>query len=108
MLAQNMLEARFVAHLTEHQLSFATAEEYAFRRQLFAEHDAIIVEHNSQNFSFELGHNKFSTWTDDEYKAILGGREEPEVDEADIELLPETNDVEVDWRTKGVVNDVQD
>merc|ERR1712178_480320 len=76
------LEGTFAAHMEEHGLSYGTKEA-----------------------SFQLGHNKFSTWTDAEYKQLLGAR----VAEADnVVELPETAADEVDWRTKGAVNPVKD
>ena len=99
------MTASFNQHMTEQGLSFATIEEYHARRQIFAKKDRFINEHNAQNETFELGHNKFSTWTDAEYKAILGGRQGPQ---KNVVALSETNDDSVDWRTKGAVNPVKD
>jgi len=57
-----------------------------------------------------LGHNQFSTWTDDEYKKLLGSQDQndsmdvkPPVD-LDVTDLPAS----VDWRTQGAVNDIKD
>ena len=105
MLAQNFLNSRFQAHMNEHGLSFATSDEYNLRLNLFAEKDAFINEHNAQNGSYMLAHNKFSTWTAEEFTSIMGGRQGPQ---KNIVELPETNDAEVDWRTKGAVNPVKD
>jgi hypothetical protein len=105
-LAANVLNGHFNEHMMEHGLSYATKEEYNVRRNIFAEKDAFINEHNAQNGSFFLGHNKFSTWTDAEYKAILGGREAHQ--EENVVILPETNDDSVDWRSKGAVNPIKD
>ena len=86
-------------------LSYATHEEFEFRRQIFANKDSFINEHNSKNGSFILGHNKFSTWTEAEYKRILGGRQGSQ---AKIVSLPLTNDDSVDWRSKNAVNPIKD
>ena len=107
MLAQNFLQSRFAAHMNEFGLSYATSEEYNLRVALFAEKDAFIMEHNAQNGSYTVGHNKFSTWTDAEYKAILGAKVDTR-ENIEYTTLPETNDADVDWRTKGAVNGVKD
>ena len=107
MLAQNFMQSRFAAHMNEHGLSFATSEEYNVRLSIFATKDAFINEHNAQNGSYLVGHNKFSTWTEAEYKAILGAKVDDRADK-EYTTLPETNDAEVDWRTKGAVNAVKD
>jgi cathepsin L len=77
---------------------------------IFEKKDDIITKHNAnKNTSYELGHNKFSTWTDAEYKKVLGSRPR-----AASEILNEkTFDVadlpdSFDWRTKGAVNPVKD
>ena len=67
----------------------------------------IINEHNAGNRSFKLGHNKFSTWTKEEYKAILGNRPETDYD-GPVAVFPVTDEPEVDWRTKGAVTNVKD
>lgn len=57
-----------------------------------------------------LGHNHFSTWTDDEFKKVLGHQDpkgdlnaKPAVD-LDVTDLPAS----IDWRTKGAVNPIKD
>lgn len=63
--------------------------------------DAAMIEINADpTNTFTVGHNKFSTWTDDEYKAILGYRSwgakgEIEVlDEVNV-LLPKTGEMKM-------------
>ena len=49
-----------------------------------------------------------STWTESEYKRLLGYKGQAgEVREQVVEL-PETDEVSVDWRTKGAVNPIKD
>jgi hypothetical protein len=106
MLAHNFMNSRFQAHMNEQGLSYATSEEYNLRMSIWAEKDAFINEHNSQNGSYTVGHNKFSTWTAEEFTAIMGGRADGI--QKNIVELPATNDAEVDWRSKGAVNPVKD
>merc|ERR1740138_1414363 len=107
MLAQNFMQSRFAGHMNEFGLSYATTEEYNMRMSIFAEKDAFINEHNAQNGSYLVGHNKFSTWTTEEFTSIMGAKKDNRVNKNFV-TLPEANDAEVDWRSKGAVNAVKD
>jgi len=48
-----------------------------------------------------------STWTEFEYKKLLGYKGQAGELERNVVTLEETNDAEVDWRTKGAVNAVK-
>jgi C1A family cysteine protease len=102
-----MVEQRYMEHIAKFGISYGTDEEYQFRLEQFAKKDAEINEINAEENTYILGHNKFSTWTKDEYKRILkrkpASMEEGEVEELDTEVM----DAEVDWRAKGAVNAVQ-
>jgi len=62
----------FIEHMSRFGLSYGTQEEYNFRLQQFAAKDTEINEINARETSFTVGHNKFSTWTDYEFKRLLG------------------------------------
>ena len=71
--AITLTERNFMTHMAEYGLSYATKEEYAFRLDLYTKKDAWIREVNAdETNTFELGHNQFSTWTDVEFKRVLG------------------------------------
>jgi cathepsin L len=62
-----------------------------------------------KNKNFRVGHNKFSTWTDDEFKRLLGNKEVENYTAPMSELeVPESLPESIDWRTKGAVNPVKD
>ena len=70
------------------------------------ENDLINADPNN---TFTLGHNKFSTWTQPEYRKLLGYKgikEESNV----VALLEEGGNFRntVDWRNEGAVNPVKD
>ena len=48
-----------------------------------------------------------STWSDFEYKKLLGYKSQNQVIDEQFVLLPETDEIEVDWRAKGAVNPVK-
>jgi cathepsin L len=76
--------------------------------EVFAQIDKEINEINSENSSFEVGHNLFSTWTHDEFKMLLGYLPSDEASAKEYTLLPTDNlEVAVDWRNKGAVNPVK-
>jgi len=63
-----------------------------------------IEEHNETH---QIGHNKFSDWTQEEFDSILGYRPELRTEErvfADFEV---SNADSVDWRDKGAVTPVK-
>lgn len=61
------LDFAFAEHMTKYGLSFDSAGEHEMRREKFAEIDAIIRSHNAnEDFTFTMGHNRFSTWTPEE------------------------------------------
>lgn len=107
--ATDVYRTQFMQHITEFGLSYGTVEEYEFRFEQFLKKHAHIEEHNAKDSLYTLGHNQFSTWTDEEYKRILGFRA---IEEEKIVGTVDFPNVEVaasiDWRTKNVVNPVRD
>jgi hypothetical protein len=67
-------EQDFVNHIADFGYSYGTKEEFKFRLDQFKRTDVEIKRVNAEKKGFTLGHNMFSTWTDDEYKKILGDR----------------------------------
>ena len=84
-------------------LSYGTVEEYQFRADLYAKHDEIINKTNAENIesgaSLRLGHNKFSTWTEEEFARLRGYK--PSGQRAHGDTTEEFGDVPaaVDWTT---------
>merc|ERR1739838_241798 len=64
--------SEFLGHVAEFGLSYGTIEEYNFRMANWEQMDRLINEHNATESSYTLGHNKMSTWTQSEYKKLLG------------------------------------
>jgi len=108
--ASDMYRTDFMSHITQFGLSYGTVEEYEFRFEQFLMKEAHIAEHNAkEGETYKLGHNKFSTWTDAEYKRMLGYK--PIADDsirATASFPNATVAASIDWRTKGAVNAVKD
>ena len=102
------IEQAFMEHISAFGLSYGTQEEYEFRRAIFAEKSAKIAEINASQDSFTVGYNKFTTWTDFEYKRLLGAKIMPEEKRAVRYLNTSNLADEVNWITKGAVNAVKD
>jgi len=104
------IRIQFNTHVADFGLSYGTLSEYEYRFLLFREREAILNEINATESSFTVGHNKFSTWADHEYKKLLGYKNvnKSEADESKTVWLEETFADDVDWRAKGVVNPVKD
>jgi C1A family cysteine protease len=98
------LEQSFADHVSKFGLSFGTKEEYEFRFGLYAQVDAEINQINAKETSFSVAHNFMSTWTDFEYKQLLGYKGQGNEVRGETVFLPETNAAEVDWVTAGAVN----
>lgn len=99
-MSVDALREQFVSHVNDWGYSYGTKEEFEFRfeRYLLAEKD--IQEHNAKDMGFKLGHNQFSTWTDAEYKRLLGSRRTNEADRAPYAEFDESlTAATVDWRT---------
>lgn len=89
-------------------LSYGTQEEYDFRFQIYLENDKIINEINAEQNSFEVEHNMFSTLTKAEYQKYKGRMPSLYNDTEEEVLDTSVLAGQVDWRSKGVVNKVQD
>ena len=107
-MLNSTLKPAFVNHMNKFGLSYGTQEEFDFRFQLFQEKDAEIARVNSDpEHTFTVGHNKFSTWTDAEYRRLLGAKvpaQTGEVVELDVTGIAES----VDWTKLGAVNAMKD
>lgn len=74
---------------------------------LYAKKDAEINEINAREENFTVGHNFMSTWTDAEYKKLLGYAGQHLEGEANEVYLEPVNATSKDWRTEGAVNAVK-
>jgi C1A family cysteine protease len=103
------VEAAFVDHMSLYGLNYGTQEEYEFRRNIFAEKTVKMNEINSSQTSFTVGYNKFTTYTDFEYKRLLGAKVMPEAAKKEVKLLNTSNLADaVNWIDAGAVNAVKD
>ena len=103
------VEQSFIGHMSEHGLSFATKEEYEFRLGIYTLKDMEYARINADpENTFTVGHNQFSTWTDAEFKRMLGykGPQQLPADTV-ITHLDTSVSAAIDWRTKGAVNAVK-
>lgn len=106
--ADHVLNAKFMEHIVSMGNQFRSVEEYEMRRGIFAEVDDFITLHNQTNASFTVGHNQFSTMTEEE-KANTRGLVMPELlTVGEPTILAEANADSKDWRAEGCVNAIQD
>ena len=66
------VEYEFINYVATQGKSYGTKEEYAFRLAIFAEKDAEMKLINAEQSAYKLAHNKFSDWTAEEFKRVLG------------------------------------
>lgn len=94
----------------QHNKSYQTLEEYAFRFENFTKtHLAIETVNAKPDETVVLGHNQFSDWSDSEYSTFLNYTPKDTYRTQQPTLL-ETNDLpdSINWVEKGAVNEVQD
>jgi len=103
----NSLKQKFLDHVSTYGLSYGTTEEMMFRLDQFARSDKFIQESNANPaHHYVSGHNKFSTWTESEFKAMLGKKETINHDSKFSEVFRNIP-AEVDWtKVDDVVNPV--
>jgi len=99
----------FVEHIAEQGLSFGTTAEFEFRQAIFVQKDAEINASNANPANtFVQGHNFMSSWTDEEYKAMLGYKKSTNVTSTDATILSlEAVPIAKDWRKYGAVNPIK-
>jgi len=107
-LAAATINNKFVEHIAEHGLNFATTEEFQFRQAIFMAKDAenTVINSNTEH-TFTVGHNFMSTWTHEEYKQLLGARIPENLTEVATVLDTVNVPSAIDWRTKGAVNPIK-
>jgi cathepsin L len=108
--AYEEMDNKFMRHCAKYNLSWESIEEYSFRRNLFAATDAFIAEHNAGDFTYTVGHNKLSTWTEDELAKIRGLKKRLDTQPREYVKVPaaQTNQTGVNWITAGCVTPVKD
>ena len=67
-----MSALQYLEHLTKFARNITSMEELELRLGNFERTHEWIEEHNATGANWVAAHNKFSDWTDAEYKAILG------------------------------------
>jgi C1A family cysteine protease len=105
-------EEKFFNWVQEHNIKIGNGQLFTHFLQNFANNDDIIELHNSQNLSYQLGHNQFSHMDVNEWReAMKLGLGYPAAQPADaVHDAAEgyTASSSVDWRTKGAVTGVKD
>ena len=111
----NMVE--FMQYIGQHQKSYTTMEEFQVRMGRWHRADKYIAAHKETNDAehFEVGHNKFSDWTEEEYEGMLGfmpARRNPANEwkiadrQSRLEGVPVP--LSIDWRERRTVTPVKD
>lgn len=98
----------FTQYVAKYGKSYGTAEEFLFREAQFVAKRALFEKINAENGNtFTVGVNKFSDWTQEEYKKILGFKAPP-VTHVSYKKFDTTNvTATIDWRAKGAVTGVK-
>jgi len=106
--ALGVRDIEFMQYVAVHNKQFHSTEEFNFRKGIYEQTGAEIAKLNSRGWTSTHGHNKFSDWTHEEYKVLLGYKPELRTEEPNYVPYEVTNSTGIDWRTKGAVTDVKD
>ena len=105
------VDFKFIKHLAEYNLSFGSVDEYFMRRDIFVANDAFIAEENANQTSYQVGHNAFSTWTQDELAKLRSLKREVNTSDAPRTYwTPNANQSlpsSWDWNQQGCVTPVK-
>jgi len=104
------MDYKFINFVAKHGKSYATSEEYAARKALFAKIDGEIEHFNATETSSRHGHNFMSDYTELERSRMSGTWA---VDTSDVEVSPHVTTTPdwstgVNWVTAGAVAPVKD
>jgi len=110
LMSENMY--KFMDFISNHGRSYATKAEFDFRFAIFEKKTAEHTRLNAMpNQTSTHGVNFLSDYTDDEYKAMLGYRQDMESDlgaERKNYVFEDVSAVApIDWRAKGAVTPVK-
>lgn len=86
---------------------FYTGDEYHFRFGIFLTNSRYVKEFNAGHHNFKISLNKFSALTPAEYKARLGLRLDLSK-RSTTKYTKKSNAESIDYRNKGVVNEIKD
>jgi cathepsin F len=113
-------EFEFMSFISKHGKDYKTIEDYAHRFATWLKMDDFVneVNHPDSDYTHVAGHNKFSTWTREEFGALMTLKKpesEAQLDQVEEEYkLVTFTDEEVgvygtlDWRDTGCVTAVKD
>jgi C1A family cysteine protease len=97
---------QFIDFVSQYRRSYATKEEFMFRKNIFTEKVQEMEKINLEQSSYRVGVNKFADWTQMEYESILGYKA---YEAKNVVTLDTTATVDsINWVTLGAVTPVKD
>ena len=103
-------DLQFINYAAKYNKHYGSMVDFNHRREQFLKTHAFIQENNNSGNSTHIAaHNKFSDYTEDEFKAMMNGRKAQTLPSHIEQKIPVGDaPASVDWRTTGNVTPVQD
>lgn len=107
---EGQMEEKFVMWATNHGKNYKTLEEFSMRFKNWLKIHWEIERINARpDETVVLAHNKFSDWTDEEYRNLLSYRPKALLGNLVPTILDESNTPDaINWIESGAVNEVVD
>jgi len=108
--SQSDHEYQFITWAVQHGRTYTEMAEFTERFENWLKtHETIKTYNAREGKTVTLGHNKFSDYTDEEYRSMLNYKPRPDQSRAQVTYLDASNAPDsIDWRELGAVNEVQD
>ena len=106
--ALNTTELAYMNYLAEFGKTMNSVDDFNMRMNIFESTHEIIEMLNEEGNSWVAGHNQFSDYTREEYRAMLGVKSDMHMNRVYKTFSEENSPASVNWVDAGAVTPVKD